>query len=290
MIKQYEKGLIEPGILKSRGKYAVINIFLCGPGVEHKNFPLRNKIKEYLETYLLVSVHYGEDIKDKKFRKRISKTEADLQTLESVFAHQNDFTVLMLDSPGAIAELGAFSMTPSIRPRLYTLVSEQYYNNESYISRGPLSLLAKNHASNVIYYRDLNFREIANRLDWMLTFYKYAKSINYFEYKTKSLDPNNRHEYAEYIKKFYWEFISHSVLVAIICLDRPYFSEIVNLLRLNPDEVSMGLKLLYDRDAIEKHANIYIAKKGYEDEALSLFDTGVISKKKAILAAMNKAA
>lgn len=111
--------IIGPHLLKKTVKNRKTDVFLCGPGYGGENFSVREYIRTSLTEIDNVSVHYGEEIEKISSFRRAKK---DLQTLEAEFAHTVDFTLLMLESPGSMAELGTFSMIPNICSRLVVLV------------------------------------------------------------------------------------------------------------------------------------------------------------------------
>ncbi len=165
--------LIDPVLFKTPVRQHNLNIFLCGPGRSSEGFQLRQHIKELLEKNYQATVSFGEELIDKKFRhtKRV-----DLQTLEAQFAHVTDFTILLLESPGAIAELGTFSMIENIRARLFVVVPTRFFGAESYIARGPLSLISSFSANNIIYYDLKKMAGVDSALKFPVALYKFVKS------------------------------------------------------------------------------------------------------------------
>ena len=106
--------IIGPHLLSAQALKKPTKVFLCGPGIGGANYRIREFARETLSRLPRVEVHFGEDIeKQAKFKKK----RRDLQTLELEFAHAVDFTLLLLESPGSIAELGTFSMVENIRGR-----------------------------------------------------------------------------------------------------------------------------------------------------------------------------
>ncbi|MGB5833966.1 MAG: retron St85 family effector protein, partial [Thiohalocapsa sp.] len=68
-------------------------------------------------------------------------TFSDLITFERHLAHLASAVVLFVESPGSIAELGAFSLIPEIAQKLIVFVREDHYYQESYIKLGPLQYI-----------------------------------------------------------------------------------------------------------------------------------------------------
>jgi hypothetical protein len=65
----------------------------------------------------------------------------DLLSLENLLAEAVDAVVLIIESPGAIAELGAFVNHPVLRKRLIVIQDERYRRTKSFIGHGPVRLL-----------------------------------------------------------------------------------------------------------------------------------------------------
>lgn len=281
--------IVDPSLLNAQTRGQPLTVFLCGPGYGSISFQLRQDIKDVLEQQYAARVHFGEDLGH--MRRRRTK-RVDLQTLEARFAHTVDFTILMLDSPGAIAELGTFSMIENICARLFVIVSDQYYGDESYIGRGPLSLISSYSANNIIYYNKKNVEEIRHGLMYPVCLYKFIKAADghrYYQNAIKQFErdkfPDNA--YVEYFNPLHDKFIDAVTLSAINILQNPTYAELVRWLRLEPDHVTNALARLFGEKRIEKiGAMEYRAVNGYSDSVLWAFDSSLLSKRRAeILAA-----
>lgn len=66
---------------------------------------------------------------------------SDLVTFEQHLASLSSVILLIVESPGSIAELGAFSVAEPIGQRLITVIAEQYFESESFIRLGPINRL-----------------------------------------------------------------------------------------------------------------------------------------------------
>lgn len=66
---------------------------------------------------------------------------SNLIDLEKDLANLANLVVIVIESPGAIAELGAFSAIDSIRKKLLVFVREDHFNTGSFIKWGPLKFL-----------------------------------------------------------------------------------------------------------------------------------------------------
>ena len=59
--------------------------------------------------------------------------------MESDLAALADLVVIIVESPGTFAELGAFSLSDPLRKKILAIVDEPYVNHrQSFISTGPL--------------------------------------------------------------------------------------------------------------------------------------------------------
>lgn len=274
--------LIQPNILKSSFRSQPVKVFLCGPGYMSGSIALREKVKSILHNIPNVSVVYGEEIeKEYQFKKR----KTDLQTLEVSFAKSVDFTLLLLESPGSMAEIGTFTQITSISQRLIVMVQEQFYKAESYISRGPLSLLARNHPSSIIYYNSNNTEIVKQNVLYNLTFYKYIRYHAGFKYRYL-LSNSNDDEYIQLIKTHRNAYNQSITLASLISLESPTFPDLVLRSGLSPKEVNQALSGLFSNNHIKKIPNgIYQSINGYSDKLLSSFSTTALSQSRAKLIA-----
>lgn len=95
----------------------------------------------------------------------------DLLTFEKDLAAISLLTIIFSESPGAIAELGSFSVLDNIRDRLFLVMHEDYAKNKkSFIWKGPVRYLKavadKNNNSNPVYVynweKDFNLKNISS--------------------------------------------------------------------------------------------------------------------------------
>lgn len=273
--------IVDPYLLHDVCAFEPLTIFLCGPGVAHGLYDLREKIKKHLTVDSLTKVVYGEHLEDLEVRKAISSSGVDLQTLESAYAHEVDFTILLLESAGAIAELGTFSMIPSLRPRLYVIVPDIYFESESYIARGPLSILVQQSPSNVIYYNRKFVTSALNVLYMPICLFKYARGFHGQQYRNV-LTLKNRGQYSQFIQPVIKTFQKSLVLAAINILEKPTFPELIYWLNLSPNEITRALKELYQSKSIRKSADgKYLTTRGLRDPQLQCFGPGKLSKRRA---------
>lgn len=289
MINQTSIPLISPDILKKEARERPLDIFLCGPGADDPKFDIRQTIRSFLTENYNCRVVLGEDIPTLK---RFHRRKANLQAIEWKYAHVVDFTILLLESAGAIAELGAFSRTPDIRPRLFVVIPARHFNNQSYISRGPLSEIAEYSTRNIIYYHSNESpKALIQRLLFHITLYKYVKYAYSREYMQnaiftfyKDFEPGS---YEPWFQRLRSEFIDRAILALTNILNRPTFTELVRHSELEPNVVSTALHHLLSGHNVQKVAGgRYAARMPFSDPLLVHFNSTEMSKARARMIAL----
>lgn len=270
--------IIQPTLLKTAAQHVYSRVFVCGPGYSSDAIDIRNMARSCLEEIPNVIAVYGEEIESLSSYK---KQSTDLQTLEARFAHDVDFTLLILESPGSIAELGTFTQILGIRERLIVLLSGRFYRAESYIARGPLSLLTRLNPNSVIYFDTEKKNEMLDRVRYPLTFFKYAHYLNRFDYLKNTMLRYQRRpgNYSKYIRPIRERYQMASTLISIMIGDRPSYAELLLSSGLHPNQLNSALHGLYKDDKIEKvGSGRYRAVKGFGDDLLEPFSSTEISK------------
>lgn len=275
----WEKDLIiQPSLLKTAAQNVSSRVFVCGPGYSSDGIAVRDMARDALQEIPNVKALYGEEIESQSSYK---KQSTDLQTLEVRFAHDVDFTLLILESPGSIAELGTFTQLPGIRERLIVLLSGRFYRAESYISRGPLSLLTRLNPNSVIYFDAENENEMLDRVRYPLTFFKYAQYLQRFDYLKNTMLRYQRKltSYSGYIKPIRDQYQMATTLIAVLAGDRPSYAELLLSSGLHPDQLNAALHGLYKSGKIEKvGSGRYRSVNGFADDLLGPFSSTAISK------------
>ncbi|MFZ0870565.1 MAG: retron St85 family effector protein, partial [Rhodanobacter sp.] len=155
MIDPRREFLARVDLVKSRIRNFGGFVFLCG-GRSNTSFApilsvrhlLYNELTNGKHSDIAAKLKLAEDIQD-WFR---GGAYNDLVTFEEHLAGLSDVIVLVVESPGAIAELGAFSISPAIADRLLVLVAEIHYEEESFIKLGPLKRLENKNSDAVLVY------------------------------------------------------------------------------------------------------------------------------------------
>ena len=76
----------------------------------------------------------------------------DLLELENYLADLADITILFVESPGSIAELGAFAASDVLRPKTLAVLNKYYDLTETFIADGPVKKIKNDNGQFVHYY------------------------------------------------------------------------------------------------------------------------------------------
>jgi hypothetical protein len=130
-------------------------IFLCGGIAPHSpEGPIRSA-RDYFFRHvklhapiLLPRIRLAEEI-NSWFDE---DTFADLLELEVYLADSSDLTILFVESPGSIAELGAFATEELLRPRTLAILNSRHEDKRTFIVDGPVRRLKKCDENLVRYF------------------------------------------------------------------------------------------------------------------------------------------
>jgi len=138
-------------------------LFLCGAGYNVSG-SVRDKIKKELMTswYLFhYDMFYPEDLFDELL---FGPKHQDLISLENILADSVDAIVLVIESFGAVSELGTFASNDKLRKKLICVVDAKYKKQKSFINYGPLRLLKDKREGHIIY---ADYANITNSIDYI---------------------------------------------------------------------------------------------------------------------------
>jgi len=125
-------------------------IFLCG-GAGSKS---RDALRDYFAKHSPnLDIFYAE-----KVWENIAKLgERDALHMEADLAELADMVIVIVESAGTIAELGAFSLSEPLRKKLLPIVDEKYRFDSSFLATGPLSWIDKESDFRPTIYAALKF-------------------------------------------------------------------------------------------------------------------------------------
>ena len=125
-----------------------IDVFLCGGASGSETQSYRDKIRDILKDNKSISILYPEDL----FTEMLNKKKYDLLTLEKFLANNSDLIVIVCESPGSFAELGAFVNNEMTLKKVVVLLHINFKNTKSFIRQGPVEYVKKKNSNNVIFY------------------------------------------------------------------------------------------------------------------------------------------
>ena len=146
-------------------------VFLCGADITQKD-KIRYKIANALKWEYWYDIIYPEDIFDELLYS--SKTK-DLLSLEGLLADSVDAIVLIPESPGSFAELGAFANDEKLRKKLICIVDKKYKKDKSFINQGPLKLVKKANPSGLVF---IDANDVENEIDKLISSLRKMKKVS----------------------------------------------------------------------------------------------------------------
>jgi hypothetical protein len=127
------------------------SIFLCGADITKKTTS-RFKIAQALTENFWYPMHYDliypEDIFDELL---YSSNATDLLSLENLLADSVDVVIVIPESAGSFAELGAFANNERLRHKLICVIDVKYKKDKSFINQGPVKLIKSVNKDAVVY-------------------------------------------------------------------------------------------------------------------------------------------
>ena len=129
-------------------------IFLCGGPSDvksHAPVSIRDAIQRELVKHpdLDARIRIAENYKDWSH----DSIYRDLISFEQHIAELSSVIVLILESPGSIAELGLFSVIEAFQKKLLVIVDTSHYQSDSFIRLGPIDFLEKTHENHAECHR-----------------------------------------------------------------------------------------------------------------------------------------
>lgn len=129
-------------------------IFLCGGEVKNGSRPksLRHKLLDEIANkrpVLRKQISLAEDV----FHQFDHTTYSDLLSFEKDLANFCSITVVIAESAGSIAELGAFSVLENVSDKIVIILEDKHYRQRSFIRRGPVEYIKNSDDNRVLSYK-----------------------------------------------------------------------------------------------------------------------------------------
>jgi uncharacterized protein YlbG (UPF0298 family) len=126
------------------------SIFLCGADIKDitkTRYKIAQAFTDWWNSYQYDLI-FPEDIFDELL---YSSQGKDLLSLENILAESIDVILIIPESPGSFAELGAFANDEKLRKKIICLVDEKHKKDRSFINQGPIKLIKKASKHGIIY-------------------------------------------------------------------------------------------------------------------------------------------
>ena len=129
-------------------------IFLCGGFISKPKKPRPVSLREYIyRNFKTAHPTDGQFVLAELANQLYRDTSyPDLITFEEDIARIASIILVVAESPGSLAELGAFASNGIIRKRLRIILKEQHANEESFIRYGPVQRIKRDSEDNVAIY------------------------------------------------------------------------------------------------------------------------------------------
>lgn len=228
-------------------------IFICGKDKSDIS-SYRYKISTILSNEKNYQLAYPEDLFEDLLEGQANNS---LLKLEEQLAQAVDLIILIPESPGSFAELGAFSMRKELAQKMLVLRQGKYKSDKSFINHGPIRLIRE--------YKG-HVQDLPNDFDIKNTLH-----VSPVIKKVKKLIPSGRKKKnIDNILLF-----QHYILLFIYLFDGVEMHMITNLLGViferklkNDDYIASkaALHSLIRTSMIEKSNNVYVIRsKGFEN-------------------------
>jgi hypothetical protein len=133
-------------------------LFLCGKSLDDET-GLRAAIAREIGRSRLTSLRFALVYPEELFEELLSGPfHKDLLSRENLIADAVDAIVLVPESPGSLAELGAFANHEQLRRRLVCVQDIAYRRKKSFVNYGPIRLLTDKKVGKVVYINPADIR------------------------------------------------------------------------------------------------------------------------------------
>jgi hypothetical protein len=168
-------------------------VFVCGASLASNSG--KSARKRFLDYSVKHLVDYDIFIAEDFLISLLKNPEDDLLSIENKLGEYSDCIIIFLESPSAIAELGAFANHENLLGQMLVVNSIKFRDEDSFINRGPLKRIRKQSKFGEIIYCDFNsvlekVTVIKKQLDDKKSNKKTIKIFNFNDYK--SLDPKSK--------------------------------------------------------------------------------------------------
>ncbi len=129
-------------------------VFLCGGAISNSDENAKVFRDAFYRTVLGAPVDYRIILAEDAEPLTTDAGYNDLLSFESDIAQVVGAILLFVESPGSLAELGAFSAISTIAPSLIAVLDEYYYNQSSFVRNGPVKFLENKYGEEWVHVLD----------------------------------------------------------------------------------------------------------------------------------------
>ncbi|WP_050907916.1 retron St85 family effector protein [Vibrio harveyi] len=127
-------------------------LFICGgdPRYCKRRGEIENYLSKHAKHLLTFRAEYAWET--------ISNTQSSVNALEleEWLADLSDAVIIIVESFGTVAELGAFSLSEPLRTKLLPILDRQYANDESFVNTGPVRWVDRDSVYRPTIYADFD--------------------------------------------------------------------------------------------------------------------------------------
>lgn len=129
-------------------------LFICGgEELSCKNRGILEKyIQKHHKEYLTFRAEFAWDVISNSENSR----DVNALALEEWLADFSDIVIILVESYGTVAELGAFSLSPSLRKKLLPILDKKFEKHASFINTGPVMWVNKESKYKPSIYSDFS--------------------------------------------------------------------------------------------------------------------------------------
>jgi len=141
-------------------------VFACGANINNPE-----SVRELLLAYAIKRFRHGTMFRaEDAFRALSPSSDYNLLTIEHELAEYSDCVVVISESPGAFAELGAFASNEKVVKKILVVIPKMHAISPSFINMGPIAYISKKSIFKEAICIDLssasiNFDDIIERIE-----------------------------------------------------------------------------------------------------------------------------
>lgn len=249
-------------------RYQQYDIFLCGGASWKYHKSYRDQIRDELNKTFpeIMNILYPEEL----FMDMLNRKDYDLLTMEKVLAQNCDVIIIVPESPGSFAELGAFVNNEETAQKVLILQQQKYKRQHSFITQGPVSYMTSKYKNSVIYFGSDIKRIVAPVIKTIQLRFTRSSSLNGSRIPFKDTDKLTGLVYYEILLLYFYEQINVEALWNLI---RQSYNAVAEIKNKTVEDVLVKASFTY----LYKHG--YIRKQSGKYE---LTKTGVAQANKIL--------